>query len=163
MQKKKRVVGEGVFNLSGKTLLTEEIAFFLDNGLKHAPMKNLNKFDTYIGIQKYIRKINIKKYILSNSMNSVQNSMLRYNSLYNPQVNDNHFIDVFKKLVSQDLDSLKVKKVSYPIHIKKGIQLLTNRKNIVIRPADKGGGVVIQSKNNTRKKSRDSYKMSLLT
>lgn len=59
IQKEKRVIGEGVFNLSGKELTTEEMAV-LDKGLKHAPIKNLNKFDTYIGIQKYMRKINIK-------------------------------------------------------------------------------------------------------
>lgn len=92
----------------------------LDKGLKHAPIKNLNKFYTYTGIQKYIRKINIKKYIMNNpyrSANTTQN-----NSLYNPQVSDNQHIDVFKKLVLQYLESLKLKKMLDPIHIKKGIK-----------------------------------------
>lgn len=35
-----------------------------------------------------------------------------------------------------------------PIHIKKGIQTLIKRKDLVIRPADKGGGVVLQTKIN---------------
>lgn len=43
-----------------------EVLGVLDKGLKYAPIKNLNKFDTYIGIQKYVRKIKIKKNILSN-------------------------------------------------------------------------------------------------
>lgn len=42
---RRRSVGEGVFNLSGKEITTEELAM-LDKGLKHAPIKNLNKFDT---------------------------------------------------------------------------------------------------------------------
>lgn len=54
---------------------------------------------------------------------------------------------MFKKLALQDLKSLKQKKQkSDPIHIKKGIKLLTKINTIVIRPVDKGGAVVIQSK-----------------
>lgn len=49
-------------------------------------------------------------------------------------------------MVLQDLDQLKIKKVHDPIHIRKGIHTLTARKDIVIRPADKAGGVVIQAK-----------------
>ena len=49
-------------------------------------------------------------------------------------------------MVLQDLESLKLKNRSDPIHIKKGIKLLKERTDIVIRPADKGGAVVIQSK-----------------
>lgn len=58
----------------------------------------------------------------------------------------NQHTEVFRKLVLQDLDAQKLKKVSDPIHIKRGYKTLTKRKDIVIRPADKGGGVVIQSK-----------------
>lgn len=53
---------------------------------------------------------------------------------------------MFKKLVLQDLESLKLKKISDPIHIKKGIKLLKERNDVVIRPADKGGALVLQSK-----------------
>lgn len=72
--------------------------------------------------------------------------MLRNNSTFNPQVANNQHIEVFKKLVLQDLELLTPKKISDPIHIKKGIKTLTERKDIVIRPADKGAAVVIQSK-----------------
>ena len=99
----------------------------------------------------------------SNPVNTVQHSNLRNNSVFNPQVHDNHFINVFKKLVLQDLDTLEVKKASNPIHIKNGIQSLTKRSDIVIRPADKGGGVVVQSKTqyqmeiNRQLQDKDTY------
>ena len=76
----------------------------------------------------------------------VQHSTLRNNSVFNPQVSNGQHIEVFKKLVLQDLEALKLKKASDPPHIKRGIQSLKKRKDIVIRPADKGGGVVVQSK-----------------
>lgn len=101
----------------------------LDKGLKHAPVKNLNKFNTYIGIQKYIRKINIKKYMLSNpasletiqhrTINKVQHRTLRNNSIYNPQVSDNQHIEVFKKLVLQVLDTLNLNGLPTPYILRK--------------------------------------------
>ena len=100
--------------------------------------------------------MNIKKYFLGNPIkygsstltptNPIQHSTLRNNSVFNPQVSNNPNIEVFKKLVLQDLDGLKLKKASDPIHLKKGMQSLKKRKDIVIRPADKGGGVVVLSK-----------------
>lgn len=56
-----------MFNLSGKDLAKEELQV-LDKGLKYAPKRNFDKFQTYIGLQKYVRKLNIKKYILGNPM-----------------------------------------------------------------------------------------------
>lgn len=142
-------------NISGKEITTEELAV-LDKGLKHAPTNNLNKSNTYIGIQKYIRKINIKKYVMNNlwkpntpRIDTTQlevHSTLQNASTFNPQMSNNQNIEVFKNLVLQDIDSLKIKKAADPIHMKKGIKRLTERKDIIIRPADKGGAIVLQSK-----------------
>lgn len=73
-----------------------------------------------------MRKINIKKSILSNSQtrvnklcsgsNVIEHSSLQNKSLYNPQIHDNQHIEVFKKLVLQDLDQLKIKNIQDPIH-----------------------------------------------
>lgn len=145
--------GEGIFNLSGKPLTQEEIGV-LDKGLKYAPVKNLDKFETYIQIQKYVRTLNIKKYIASNPFkkrapvenSDVVHSSLRNKSIFNPPVNNNKHVDVFKKAVFQELKDLKIKKSVGPKYIKCGINKLIKRKDIVIRPADKGGGIVVLSK-----------------
>lgn len=42
-------------------------------------------------------------------------------------------------MVSKDLDNLKVKKITDPLFVRRGIESLENHKEIVIRPADKGG------------------------
>lgn len=90
---------------------------------------------------------------MNNAQNEIRNSSvtpvhstLCNNSLYNPQVSNDQHYDVFKNLVLQDLESLKLKKILDTIHIKKGIKLLTERNYIVVRPADKGGAIVLQSK-----------------
>lgn len=51
-----------------------------------------------------------------------------------------------KKVVLEDLKDLKIKKKEEPDFVKSGIRKLTKRKDDVIWPTDKGGGIVILSK-----------------
>lgn len=73
-------------------------------------------------------------------------SILHNKSIFNPVVMDNKHIEVLKKLVLEDVRALKIKKKEEPAHIKKGIKTLLRRNDVIIRPADKGGGIVIQTK-----------------
>lgn len=50
-KKEKRTLGKGIFNLSDVTF-TEEEMNILDLGLKFAPEKSLDKFETYIDLKK---------------------------------------------------------------------------------------------------------------
>lgn len=50
VQKSKTPIGTGIYNLSGTPLNEEEIQV-LDRGLKYAPTRNLNTFQTYVSIQ----------------------------------------------------------------------------------------------------------------
>ena len=128
----------------------------LDKGLKFAPKRNLNKFDAYVDVRKFVRKLNIKKYMLNQPVRNqadrnmdegrVQYSTLRNKSLFNPQVPNNHHIEVFSKMVLKDLDSLKVKRIPDPMIIHRGIKELEKNKGIIIRPADKGGAIVVLSR-----------------
>ena len=127
--------------------------------MKFAPKRNLNKFDVFVDVRKFVRKLNIKKYMLNQPVRNqankvsrntdeviVQHSNLRNKSLFNPQVPDNHHIEVFSKMVLKDLDNLKVKRIPDPINIHKGIKELEKNKEIIIRPADKGGAIVVLSR-----------------
>lgn len=73
-------------------------------------------------------------------------SGLKNRSLFNPPQPANHQVEVFKQLVLKDLQTIPLKKSLNPKHIQEGIKALENRKKIIIRTADKGGGVVIMDK-----------------
>lgn len=66
-------------------------------------------------------------------------SGLRNKSIFNPQINNNHQIEVFKHLVLKDLDGIKIQKNVNPNHVTEGIKSLEKRKDVILRPADKGG------------------------
>lgn len=123
--------------------LSREEILTLDKGIKFAPKKGLNKFETYIGVQKFIRKLNIKKYYALNPVErttmEIQTIGLKNNSVFNPHIANNKYVDLFKRLVTTELDQLPTKKVYEHRDLRKGIELLGNRTDIVIRPADKGG------------------------
>lgn len=78
--------------------------------------------------------------------NEIVHSSLRNKSIFNHPVNNNKYVDVFEQVVLEDLKTLKIKKREEPNFVKSGIRKLTKRKDIVIRSADEGGGIVILSK-----------------
>lgn len=97
----------------------------------------------------------MKKYFLTNSGNEYKikpkevlgvDSGLRNKSLFNPPQQANHQVEVFKQLVLRDLEDLPVKKSLNPKYIREVIKALEARKDVIICPADKGGGVVIMHK-----------------
>lgn len=52
-------------------------------------------------------------------------------------------MEVFKNLVLRDLEQIVPKKDVNQRHIREGIESLEKRKDIIVRPADKGGGVIL--------------------
>lgn len=150
-QKKKRNLEGGIFNLSN-VVFSENEHKVLELGLKFALDKNLNKFDVFIDFQKFIRKMNIKKFYAKNNSATEQafeefiHTTLRNNSVFNPKLTNNHFVEVFKSVVEQDFKKLKVRPSRRKKDVERGLELLENKKNIVIRSAYKGGGLVILNK-----------------
>lgn len=69
-------------------------------------------------------------------------SQLKNKSTFNPKSSTNQHIDVFKRMVEKEIKNIKPENPKND-RIWQGIKKLENRKNIVVRPADKGGGVVI--------------------
>lgn len=51
----------GVFNLSSKELNKEEL-LVLNKGLKYVPKAKLNKFQTFVDIQKFTRQLCLKRH-----------------------------------------------------------------------------------------------------
>lgn len=103
-------------------------------------------------IHKYTRKLNIKRYMLSNPINPQEkNSNIRHSGLanallFNPPGGLPASIKVFRDILLRDLDCLKMKHTKMSKDLQTGLDLLCNQKDLVIRPADKGGGIVILDK-----------------
>lgn len=55
-------------------------------------------------------------------------------------------ISVFRSLVLQDLDTLPNKRTYTDPKLKKGLKQLCERRNLIIRPADKGGAIIVLDK-----------------
>lgn len=91
VQKKKRPVGEGIFNLSGVKLTRMEMAV-LDKGLKFAPKRNLNKFGKYSALiyRKYTRKLNIQKYMMNRPPSSIRIA-IQGNTIWSQVRNKSYF------------------------------------------------------------------------
>ena len=124
-------------------------------GLKCGLKRPINKFDTYVDVHRYMRKLSIKKYFLNKTSNPTfgntnasvaVDSGLKNKSLFNPPNTATQHLDVFKGLVLRDMEKIIPKKGVNPQYIYDGIKKLEARKDVIVRPADKGGGVVILSK-----------------
>lgn len=109
-KEKKEDIGErGIINLWTKELSREELVT-LSKGLKFTPPQNINMFQTFIDIQKYTRKRNIKRYLLTNptrqlakDASAIAHSGLSNALLFNPPGNVAPNINVFCDLVIKDL------------------------------------------------------------
>lgn len=119
----------------------------LNKGLKYAPKKPLNKFQMFLDVQKYIRKLSIKHYFLSNPIEKNYSRIgeqpskgtgLKNASLFNPPGKLAPSLSVFKDLVLHDLLQVNFKK-GHSESVKEGVAFLCQRKELIIRPADKGG------------------------
>lgn len=126
----------------------------LDKGLKFLPPKSLNKFATFIDVHKYVRKLNIQRYFVTNPTrpllpeitSHVVHSGLSNPSIFNPPCPMAPLIKVFRDMVLRDLEALPPKKTYSDPNIKIGLKSLCERKSLIIHPADKGGGILILDK-----------------
>lgn len=60
IKKDKILLGIGIYNISGTNLWDDGLRV-LDKGLKFAPVRNFNKFQTYVNLQKFVSTLNSKK------------------------------------------------------------------------------------------------------
>lgn len=123
----------------------------LDLGLKYAPEKSIDKFETYIDLKKFMRKLNLKKLFAINNSKTKEEPLyvqttLKNNSTFNPPTSGNQSLGAFQKMVEDDLRKLENRNSHKSKNVWKTNKALGNRKEVIIRPADKGGGLVILNK-----------------
>lgn len=148
-QTKKDIKGNGISNLSSQDLTDAKIRV-LDRGLKIAPPQKLNKFHTYMDIHRYVRKLNVQRYLVSNPIypNRAFTTAFLHSgpasaSLFNPPGTLPPVLKVFNDLTLKDLENVKIKSVRIKKDLELGMDSLCTNRNLVIHPADKGGGIVI--------------------
>lgn len=134
-------------------VLTDTEKLVLDKGLKFAPSRRLNKFQTYIDIHKFVRKLSIKRYISSNPIpdsqppaNSFRHSGLTNASLFNSPGALAPSLKVFRDVVLRDFDQVPINRVKTDREFVAGLDSLCEKKDLVIRPADKGGIIILDKK-----------------
>ena len=141
-------LGQGIFNLSSQ-VLSESEKLILDQGLKFAPPKGLDKFHTFMDIHKFVRKLNIKRYMATNTFyNQVDSGIYTHSglsnaSLFNPPGNLAPSLKVFRDVLLRDLDLMEIKKARLNKAMQEGLDQLCTNKELVVRPVDKGGGIVV--------------------
>lgn len=118
-----------MYNLSKK--LTKAETTILDNGLKFLPPQKCNKFQTYMYINKYTSKLNVKIYLLTNLFKNnrinpmdIQNANLSNTSLFNPQGGLAPLIGVFRDVLLRDLDNIRVQKFKMEKELEAGLDQL---------------------------------------
>lgn len=125
-------------------------------------------FELYLDIQKFRKKLTIKRHfeheITRNKKDTVLNidieesetfkhQEVRPKSCFFPVQSQGHFIPTFFDLISADIKKITTEEnpkrppkngnLSYQEIY--ALRSLENNENIIIRPADKGGGIVIQN------------------
>lgn len=97
-------------------------------------------------IHKFVRKLNIKRYMAGMPSNNqvmateFVHSGLSNASLFNPPGTLVPSLRVFCDVLIRDLELMEVKKARMNKTLQEGLDSLCNNKDLVIRPADKGGG-----------------------
>lgn len=136
----------GLLHLSTAVISNEE-RYVLNHGLKFFPPRLLNKLETFIDIHKFVRKINIKKYLITNHFRSnkscpseIRNTSLANASVFNLPGNLAPSVSIFRDLVTKYLEQLQIHRNRSDHIFKKGVDLLKQCRDIVVRAMDKGGG-----------------------
>ncbi|XP_063800256.1 mucin-5AC-like [Pseudophryne corroboree] len=127
----------------------------LTRGLKFAPTSQLEPFGFYVDLQKFIRKLTLRRFFTGKNNDEVGNSeaqsgsQFKPKSLFYPTFAKGSFIDCFSKLVLDDVEQTLRKKRRKCNLTKKewsALKSLKSDDSIIIKPADKGGGLVLMDK-----------------
>ena len=142
-----------VINISKKELSPDQLSL-LSKGLSFVPTGGINAFGLKVDLFKSFRQIKLRHFFANKTDSSAAaipaaTTSFRQKSTFCPNT-FNASINTFCRLVEQDI----MTQISQPFHVKKNLtdnerkalNELIDDENIVIKPADKGGGICIQDK-----------------
>lgn len=133
-----------VFNLSSKTIPKETLER-LNLGLNFVPTPLYNPLRKRIDLYRLFCNIKLRNFF-GNTDTNKDIPVFKKKSTFTPNVQDPSII-VFERLLTKDLTSLEATNLKHHFNLSRHqLQLLQNLSNdpsIVIKPADKGGGIVI--------------------
>ncbi|XP_075061757.1 olfactory receptor 10A7-like [Mixophyes fleayi] len=154
---------KGIFNLS-KTTLTQPQIEVLGKGFKFAPDQPQNKFETYINLHKLILKLTLTKFFIQSDkgiplekQNNINGEFvhteLKEKSKFYPSHLKGPFITAFQKLVEDDFNCIPTnnqhnKSSNLKNKEKRALRELKDNHKLIIKSADKGGGITILDKEN---------------
>jgi len=152
IHKTKKILQPKIFNLSKLTLSSGQINILL-NGLKFTPTPKTNTIQLKSDIQDFSRKLRLNEFFYKEDVSDIEpassnDPLLKNNSKFYPPRNRNRDLDHNIDLLSNlDLESIQIReKSNFTKHDWRELNNLANDHNIVIKRADKGGAVVILSK-----------------
>ena len=144
-----------VFNLSNRKL-TEFEVMLLSKGLKYTPTPNENNQKLKTDIKLYTRRLRLTEYFhdseeIEADLNSIEQepkSLVRNNSNFNPKRGRNSTLDAVCDTLENINLSNKTKNVKSNLckEEEQALKDLREDPTIIIKEADKGGGVVIMNK-----------------
>ncbi|KAJ8022624.1 hypothetical protein HOLleu_37578 [Holothuria leucospilota] len=140
-----------VFNLSSKPLSITQ-SNLLEQGLSFCPSNEVDRVQPCSDFEQFVRKTRIKEFFREQS-NEPWTKPINYKpSPWTPPSGRNSYIDAFVDAARKHLDSFLLNKDNItPAHNitktqKKAISDLRKETSIVLKPADKGGSIVILDK-----------------
>ena len=135
-----------VINLSNKVLSTAQISA-LSKGLSFVPTSTVDSFEIKTDLFRFFRKIKLK-HMFGNSQTQGSNKpVFRNRSKFNPGC-ENPSIQTFCRVVEKDILETYKTNLSHSNmnpEEKLAIQELSRDNDIIIKPADKGGAIVVQN------------------
>ncbi|XP_073417913.1 uncharacterized protein [Dendrobates tinctorius] len=159
-REKRQSIKSNVFNLSSHPLSPDEEGL-LSKGLSFCPSNKSSGFELFLDAQKFIRKLTLLRHfelkkVHSNpdtSNTTVVSSFhldVRGKSSFYPLESRGHHVETFSDLLLDRLNTLPTQNIPVKRNLSSiervALERLEKNTNLVIKSADKGGGIVIQDK-----------------
>lgn len=154
-------------NLSSKPLSSDCLQA-LEKGLSFVPTTYCNEFNVFLDFQKFFRTLRLKEFFSSNDSRlnlcpptqhntnsppvnnlAIDPGAFHKKSTFMPPKNKNFSVETYCRLVERDVGQVLNKKREYtvfnnmPVAQRNALHDIKNDKSVVIKPADKGGSIVV--------------------